>query len=70
MTEADAEPLQDALLQVAKSHDATLGRHDAYGQRYQIDLAFDWRGRPTILGSGWIIEQGSDVPLLTTGYPR
>jgi len=38
MTEADAEPLRDALLQVVKAHDATLGRRDAYGQRYQIDF--------------------------------
>ena len=70
MTEADAEPLCDALLHVVKSHDATLGRRDAYGQRYQIDFAFDWRGRQTILRSGWIIEHGSDVPRLTTCYPR
>ena len=32
----DAEPLRDALLQVVNSHDATLGRRDAYGQRYQM----------------------------------
>jgi len=70
MTEADAEPLRDALLQVVKSHDATLGRRDAYGQRYQIDFAFDRHGRQTILRSGWIIEHGSDVPRLTTCYLR
>jgi len=70
MTEADAEPLRDALLPVVKAHDATLGRRDAYGQRYQIDFAFDWHGRQTILRSGWIIEHGSDVPRLTTCHPR
>jgi len=70
MTDADAEPLRDALLQAVKSHDAALERRDAYGQRYQIDFAFDWRGQRTILRSGWIIEHGSDIPRLTTCYPR
>ena len=70
MTDADAEPLRDALLQVVKFHDATLGRCDAYGQRYQIDFPFDWRGRQTLLRSGWIIEHRSDIPRLTTCYPR
>ena len=70
MTAADAEPLRDALLQVVKFHDATLGRRDAYGQRYQIDFAFDWRGRRAILRSGWIVEHGSAIPRLTTCYPR
>jgi hypothetical protein len=70
MTEADAEPLRDALLQVVKFHDATLGRCDAYGQRCQIDFAFDWHGRRAILRSGWIVEHGSAIPRLTTGYPR
>ena len=70
MTSADAEPLRDALLQVVKFHDATPGRCDAYGQRYQIDFSFDWRGRQTILRSGWIIEHGTDIPRLTTCYPR
>jgi hypothetical protein len=70
MTDADTEPLRDALLQAVKFHDATLGRCDAYGQRYQIEFPFDWRGRQTILRSGWIIEHGSDIPHLTTCYPR
>ena len=70
MTDADAEFLRDALLHVVQSHDATFGRRDAYGQRYQIDFVFDWRGRQTILRSGWIIEHGTDIPRLTTCYPR
>lgn len=70
MTADNAEPLRDALLQAIQSHDAILGRRDAYGQRYQIDFAFDWRGRRAILRSGWIIEHGSNIPRLTTCYPR
>lgn len=70
MTDIDAESLRDALLQAVKSHDAALGRRDAYGQRYLIDFAFDWCGRRAILRSGWIIEHGSDTPRLTTCYPR
>lgn len=69
MTDGDADELRTALLQVVQSNDAMVGRHDAYGQRYQIDFAFDWRGRRAILRSGWIIEHGSTIPRLTTCYP-
>jgi hypothetical protein len=70
MTDADAEPLRDALLQAISVHEATLGRRDGYGQRYQVDFVFAWQGRQTVLRSGWIIEHGSDIPRLTTCYPR
>lgn len=69
MTDGDAEALRTALLQVVQLHNATVGRYDVYGQRYQIDFAFDWRGRRAMLRSGWIIEHGATIPRLTTCYP-
>jgi hypothetical protein len=34
MTAADAAVLRDMLLQAVKTHDAHVGYHDIYGQRY------------------------------------
>lgn len=69
MTANDAEDLRDILLQAVKTHDAQLGRRDAYGQRYIIDFLLEWRGKRVIIRSGWIIEHHSDTPRLTTCYP-
>ena len=65
----DAEALRDILLQVVKTHEARLGRRDAYGQRYLVDFFLIWRGKRTLIRSGWIIEHGRDTPRLTTCYP-
>ena len=65
----DAEALRDILLQVVKTHEARLGRRDAYGQRHLVDFFLIWRGKRTLIRSGWIIEHGRDTPRLTTCYP-
>jgi Domain of unknown function (DUF6883) len=69
ITANDAEALRDVLLQVVKTHEAQLGRRDAYGQRYIIDFFLTWREKQTTIRSGWIIEHGMDTPQLTTCYP-
>jgi hypothetical protein len=69
ITRDDAEDLRDALLQGVKTHDAQLGRRDAYGQRYIVDFMLVWRGRQAMIRSSWIIEHGSDTPRLTSCYP-
>ena len=69
MTEADAELLRDALLQMVKSHDATFV-DGAMPTGNAITSILHSTGRQTILRSGWIIEHGSDIPRLTTCYPR
>ena len=66
MTAADAESLRDILLQAVKTHDAQVGHRDAYGQRYIVDSLLDWCGRRAMIGSGWILEHGSDIPRLTS----
>ena len=65
----DAEELRDILLSAIKTHEAQFGRRDAYGQRYIVDFLLEWRGRQTLVRSGWIIEHGMDTPRLTTCYP-
>ena len=57
------------LLQVVKSGEANLGRHDSYGQRYILDFPLNRRGKETVIRSGWIIEHETETPRLTTCYP-
>ena len=69
LTANEAEELQTILLQVVKTSEASLGRRDSYGQRYIIDFPLSWRGKETVIRSGWIIEHGIETPRLTTCYP-
>ena len=69
MTANDAENLRDILLSVIKTSDAKMGRRDEYGQRYLVDFILEWRGKRTMIRSGWIIEHNSVTPKLTTCYP-
>ncbi|MEA5419722.1 hypothetical protein VB712_10855 [Spirulina sp. CCNP1310] len=69
MTDADAEELRKILLKIVKTQVAHPGRQDAYGQRYTIDFTLEWQNRTAIVRSGWIIENNSDIPRLTTCYP-
>jgi hypothetical protein len=64
MTADSAQELRSILIEVAK-----LGRRDEYGQRYTLDFLLEWQGRSATIRSGWIIEDGSDIPKLTTCYP-
>jgi len=69
MTRDHTKELCDALLQAVKVHEAKLGRRDEYGQRYIVDFILEWRGKRATIRSGWIIENGLDVPRLTSCYP-
>ena len=69
ITPEDAEELRRILLEVVKTHEARLGRQDEFGQRYTLDFTLEWQDKSATIRSGWIIEQGSDIPRLTTCYP-
>ncbi len=69
ITANEAEELQRILLQVVKTSEARLGRRDSYGQRYIVDFPLNWRGKESMIRSGWIIEHGMETPRLTTCYP-
>jgi len=66
----DSEALRTALLAAVNHNAAIFGKFDRYGQRYTVDFSFEWKGKSAIIRSGWIIEHGSDIPRLTTCYPR
>ncbi|MEM8778721.1 MAG: DUF6883 domain-containing protein [Cyanobacteria bacterium P01_G01_bin.49] len=69
MTASDAEALQEILLDVVKTSQVQLGRHDDFGQRYTLDFEIQWQNKSATLRSGWIIEHGSTTPRLITCYP-
>ena len=69
MVASDAEELRHILLEVVKTHEAQFGRQDEFGQRYILDFIIKWQNKSATLRSGWIIEQGSEIPRLTTCYP-
>lgn len=69
ITADNAEELQAALLRAVVTHEASLGRCDAYGQRYLVDFIMIWQNRRSMIRSAWIIEHGSEIPRLTTCYP-
>ena len=70
ITAEHADELSIELLTAVKSNDAKIGKFDRYGQRYTVDFLLEWRGKSAIIRSGWIIAHGSDVPRLTTAFPR
>jgi hypothetical protein len=65
----NAEDLRNILLQVVKTHDATVGYKDEYGQRYQLDFMLRWHGREALVRSAWIIYPDKEIPHLLTCYP-
>jgi len=69
MTTDNAEELRQIILKVVKTHQVRLGRRDEFGQRYTLDFTLKWQNKSTTIRSAWIIEEGSDVPRLTTCYP-
>ena len=69
ITADDAQELRSILLEAVKTHDAQLGRHDAYGQRYDVDFELVRHGRRATVRSAWIIEHNSDTPRLTSCFP-
>lgn len=70
LTADDAELLRDALLQAARTEDATPTEQDTFGQRYVID--FQMQGSPgaAIVRSAWIVRTGEQFPRLTSCYVR
>ncbi len=69
MTVDNAEDLRQILLEIVRTTEVQLSRQDDFGQRYTLDFPVKWQNRSAVLRSGWIIENGSEVPRLTTCYP-
>lgn len=69
ITADDAQELRSVLLEAVRTHDAQLGRRDAFGQRYKVDFELVWHGRRATVRTAWIIEHNSDAPRLTSCFP-
>lgn len=65
----DALELRRILLKEIKTHPAKIGEQDTFGQRYTIDFRLKWQNKSAIVRSGWIIENDSTIPRLTSCYP-
>ncbi|MGH1393196.1 MAG: DUF6883 domain-containing protein [Trichormus sp.] len=69
MTAENAEELRQIILEKVKTQEVSLNRYDQYGQRYTLDFTLEWQNRTATIRTGWIMEDGSDVPRLTSCYP-
>lgn len=68
LTQANAEDLQAVLLSAVQNTEAELGKKDEFGQRYTVDFVTEKDSKNAAIRSGWIIEEDSDVPKLTTCF--
>jgi hypothetical protein len=68
LTAADAEQLQRALLDAARSGDAIPNEHDAFGQRYAIDFLMHGPRGAAMVRSAWIVRTDEDTPRLASCY--
>lgn len=69
MNNNDTQELQQILLNVIQTQEATLGELNEYGQRYVIDFMLTWQSRQVTVRSAWIIRPDEDFPRLVTCYP-
>jgi hypothetical protein len=56
MTSDDAEDLRTLLLYAVTTLDAQLGRLDAYGQRYPMDVLLEWRNKRAMVRMGGLLN--------------
>ena len=69
ITQEDVEVLRNILLEVIRTHEATLGTQDAHGQRYELDFMMNWQGHQALVHSVWNIRSREQHPRLITCYP-
>ncbi|MBD2490915.1 DUF6883 domain-containing protein [Aulosira sp. FACHB-615] len=68
MTADNAEELRQIILEKVKTQEAVLNLCDEFGQRYTVDFTLEWQDRNATIPTGWIIENNSDFPRLTSCY--
>ena len=66
----DAGELREALLQAARTHDATPGSTDRHGSTFVVDFVMTRAERRAGVRSVWIVRHGEDFPRLVTCYVR
>ena len=68
LTAADAELLREALLDAARTCDATMGEKDGFGQRYVIEFNMDGPAGRARVHSTWIVRRGETFARFVTCY--
>jgi hypothetical protein len=70
LTAADAELLQQALLDAAQAHyqDLRPTDSDRYGRRYVLDFEMSTPAGTSMVQSTWIVRTGQDVLRFVTCY--
>ena len=68
LTADHAEELREALLEAARTQEATPTDEDVYGRRYVIDFTMSGPLGEARVRSSWIIREGEDFPRLTSCY--
>jgi hypothetical protein len=67
LSASDAESLQQQLLAAAgKSDEATVGKRDEYGQRYDLDVKITGRDSTGTVRSTWIVRADESPPRFLT----
>jgi hypothetical protein len=64
----DASWLRAALLEAARTSEATETEVDEFGSRWQIDLTLTRYGRTAVVRSIWIIRTGEDLPRFISAW--
>ena len=67
-TEQDAPRLQQKLLEVTHSHEATRTYEDVYGILYRIDFEMEGKMGNARIRSTWIVRRGEAFPRFVTCY--
>ncbi len=67
-TQQDAPLLQQKLLEVAHTHEATRTYEDLYGVLYRIDFEMEGKTGKASIRSTWIVRRGEAFPRLVTCY--
>lgn len=68
LTADQAEALQDALLEAARTAEASATDRDDYGQLYVVDFTMERPAGQAQVRSSWIVRTGEDFPRLTSRY--
>ncbi len=68
LTADQADLLSDALLEAARTEEATPGDQDEFGQRYIVDFTMKTATGAALVRGTWIVRAGEDFPRLTSCY--
>jgi hypothetical protein len=63
-----AHVLRDALLEAARTEEATPSDQDEFGHRYVVDFIMKGPTGQARVRSSWIVRTGEDFPRLTSCY--